>query len=127
MARSCTNYRPIAEYALIGNTHSAALIAPDGSIDWCCLPHFDSGAVFCRLLDAERGGYFRVGPAGEHRAARRYAERTAVLETTFSDARGSVRLTDFMHSQRLAHSRLGRVRHRRRRAARAAGGARVPA
>jgi GH15 family glucan-1,4-alpha-glucosidase len=107
MAGSSTNYRPIADYALIGNTHTAALIAPDGAIDWCCLPHFDSGAVFCRLLDAERGGHFRVGPSGEYRVARRYAERTAVLETTFTAARGAARLTDFMHSQRIARSRLG--------------------
>ncbi len=45
-------YLPIAEYALIGDLHSAALITKDGSIDWCCFPHFDDAAVFCRLLDA---------------------------------------------------------------------------
>ncbi len=107
MADARTAYRPIADYALIGNTHSAALIGSDGSIDWCCLPHFDSGAVFCRLLDAARGGYFRVGPDGEYQATRRYAESTAVLETDFTTARGRARLTDFMHSGRIAQSRLG--------------------
>ena len=101
------SYRPIADYALIGNTHSAALIASDGSIDWCCLPHFDSGAVFCRLLDAERGGYFRVGPTAECRVSRRYVEGTAVLETHFVAPHGRARLTDFMHSTRIAESRLG--------------------
>lgn len=100
-------YRPIADYALIGNTHSAALVASDGSIDWCCLPHFDSGAVFCRLLDAGRGGYFRLGPCGESRVSRRYVDGTAVLETEFETAQGRARVTDFMHSARIAHSRIG--------------------
>ncbi len=100
-------YRPIADYAIIGNTHSAALVAPDGAIDWCCLPHFDSGAVFCRLLDADRGGFFRVGPVGEYSASRHYRDGSAVLETEFTAANGRARVTDFMHSQRLAHSRLG--------------------
>ncbi len=100
-------YRPIADYALIGNTHSAALIATDGSIDWCCLPHFDSGAVFCRLLDADCGGFFRVGPTKGQCVSRRYLDGTAVLETDFSAAGGSARITDAMHSARIAHSRLG--------------------
>jgi GH15 family glucan-1,4-alpha-glucosidase len=63
---------PIADYAVIGNTQTAALIASDGSIDWCCLPHFDSDAVFCRLLDADKGGFFRVCPSGEFESSRRY-------------------------------------------------------
>ena len=89
-------YRPIGDYALIGNTFTAALVAIDGSIDWCCLPHFDSGAVFCRLLDAQRGGCFRLGPAGPCEARRRYLGDSAVLATEFEDAHGHVRLTDVM-------------------------------
>lgn len=100
-------YRPISDYALIGNTHSAALVASDGSIDWCCLPHFDSGAVFCRLLDAGKGGFMRVAPTGDYHVSRRYSDGTAVVETEFTAAGGRLRLTDFMHSQRIAHSRLG--------------------
>jgi alpha,alpha-trehalase len=100
-------YRPLADYAAIGNTHTAALISRSGAIDWCCLPHFDDGAVFCRLLDANRGGYFRIGLRGEHTAHRRYAAAAAVLETEFSSDGGTARLTDFMHSQRIARSRLG--------------------
>ena len=100
-------HRPIADYALIGNTHTAALIGPDGSIDWCCLPHFDSGAVFCRLLDLERGGSFRVGPVARFRSSRRYREGCAILETEFESDAGRLRLTDFMHSERIAKSRLG--------------------
>lgn len=100
-------YRPLADYAAIGNTHTAALVSSAGAIDWCCLPHFDDGAVFCRLLDARRGGYFSIGPRGAHRTRRRYAAAAAVLETEFETGDGTVRLTDFMHSQRIAHSRLG--------------------
>ncbi|QFZ81953.1 glycoside hydrolase family 15 protein [Variovorax paradoxus] len=100
-------YQPISDYALIGNTHSAALIGRDGAIDWCCLPQFDSPAVFCRLLDAQLGGYFKLAPAGAHRSTRRYAANGAALETEFSTAGGAVRVTDFMHSERLATSRIG--------------------
>jgi hypothetical protein len=105
MDRALSDYRPIGDYAVIGNTHTAALIASDGSVDWCCLPHFDSGALFCRLLDTEQGGCFRVGPVGEYRARRRYVDGTAILETEFETLNGRLRLTDFMHSQRIARLR----------------------
>lgn len=100
-------YRPIGDYALIGNTHSAALVGMDGSIDWCCLPHFDSSAVFCRLLDVDKGGFFRLGPAGKHTSARRYRDGSAVVETDFTVDGARVRVSDFMHAQRIARSRLG--------------------
>lgn len=100
--------RPLSDYALVGNTHSAALIAPDGSVDWCCLPRFDSPAVFCRLLDAQRGGYLRLGAADpEARTRRRYLDRTGVLQTDVETADGHLRITDFMHAPRIAESRLG--------------------
>ncbi|MCK7495632.1 MAG: DUF5911 domain-containing protein [Comamonadaceae bacterium] len=97
---------PIDDYALIGNTHSAALLAPDGSVDWCCLPHFDSGAVFCRLLDLERGGFLRLGPQDLRRSTRCWAG-TPVLETEHETATGRVRSVDFMPVPRLAEDRLG--------------------
>ena len=54
----------IGDYALIGDCHSMALAGPDGSIDWCCFPRFDSPSVFARILDSDRGGYFRIALHG---------------------------------------------------------------
>ncbi|HYX50231.1 MAG TPA: trehalase-like domain-containing protein, partial [Ktedonobacteraceae bacterium] len=56
-------YQPINSYGVIGDCRSVVLVAPDGSVDWGCLPDFDSPAIFCRLLDAEHGGYFQIAPA----------------------------------------------------------------
>src|SRR5215469_1294549 len=71
-------YRPISDYGIIGDCRTAALIGPDGSIDWCCLPHFDSPAVFCRLLDAGRGGSFRLGPRDAAHASTTYLPGTNI-------------------------------------------------
>lgn len=99
-------YRPIGDYAIIGDAHTAALVSRDGSIDWCCWPHFDSPAVFCRLLDARRGGYFQITPSGPYRTSRSYVGATNVLATTFHTDSGQVRLTDFMPAeQRGSHGR----------------------
>ncbi len=89
-------YRPISDYALIGDTHTAALVAGDGSIDWCCWPRVDDPAAFCRLLDANKGGWFRVGPPGRYAVSRSYVGPTNVLATTFATAGGQVRVTDLM-------------------------------
>ena len=89
-------YRPIADYAIIGDAHTAALVATDGSIDWLCWPHFDSPAVFCRLLDQRQGGWFRIGPRAQHTSRRAYLPDTNVLVTTFATTTGTVRLTDCM-------------------------------
>ena len=89
-------YLPIADYAVVGDCHTAALIARDGSVDWYCPTRFDGPAVFCRLLDADRGGFFGLAPTGRFSSERRYRGATNVLETTFAAAGGRVRLTDFM-------------------------------
>src|SRR5215471_1811805 len=89
-------YRPIHEYGVIGDCRTAALVGPDGSVDWCCLPHFDSPAVFLRLLDADKGGYFCVRPAGEAQTVMTYLPGTNILETTFTTGEGRLRLVDFM-------------------------------
>src|SRR5438093_9963881 len=85
---------PIADYALISDCHSAALVSRDGSVDWCCFDRFDARPVFARLLDWSRGGHFRIGPRPPYRATRRYLPGTNILETRFETDRGSLVLTD---------------------------------
>ena len=92
-----SDYPPIADYALIGDCHAAALVSRTGSIDWCCMPRIDAGSCFGRLLDAEKGGHLVVEPATEHARPphREYVEDTLVLETTFRSPGGEARLIDF--------------------------------
>jgi GH15 family glucan-1,4-alpha-glucosidase len=80
---------------LIGNCQISALVEAGGEVVWCCLPRFDSEPVFARLLDAERGGGFHVGPADGARGTQRYLENTNVLETTFRSSEGAFRVLDF--------------------------------
>jgi GH15 family glucan-1,4-alpha-glucosidase len=89
-------YLPIADYAVIGDTRTLALVGRDGSIDWLCLPNVDDASVFAALLDRERGGHFLVGVSGPAEIERRYAPETAVLITRFTTSEGVIELTDFM-------------------------------
>ena len=87
----------IEDYALLGDTHTAALVGRDGSIDWLCLPRFDSGACFAALLGEDRHGRWQVAPAGQVLAVRRrYRPGTLVLETEFDTDEGTVRVVDCM-------------------------------
>ena len=89
--------KPIEDYGLIGNMLSAALVARDGSIDWLCLPHFDSPACFAALLgDASHGRWRLSGADPEARVTRRYVPDTAVLETRIETQTGTVLVHDFM-------------------------------
>ena len=87
---------PIEDYAAIGDSHTAALIGINGSLDWLCLPQFDSPACFAGLLGDEENGHWLLGPAGKHTAVRRYIGDTAILETTYITDSGEVRVTDVM-------------------------------
>ncbi|MFF4171604.1 glycoside hydrolase family 15 protein [Streptomyces sp. NPDC001744] len=92
----------IEDYALIGDMQTAALVCRDGSVDWLCLPRFDSHAIFAGLLGTEEHGFWRVGPAGPEDAEpapadrRRYRGDSLVLESEWDTPRGTVRVTDFM-------------------------------
>ena len=88
--------RPIADYALIGDTRTGALCSRDGSIDWLCLPRFDSEPVFGRLVDPEGGGSFAVTPVDIRNVRRGYVGDSAMLETTWQTGTGRVRLRDGM-------------------------------
>lgn len=88
---------PIEDYGLIGDTQTAALVGRDGSIDWLCLPRFDSAACFAALLGTPSNGRWLLEPAGGSRTvSRRYREGTLVLETEIASASGKVRLIDLM-------------------------------
>jgi len=87
----------IEDYALIGDCHTAALVGKDGSIDWLCLPRFDSGACFAALLGEEKHGRWIIAPESEPRKVRRrYREGTLILETDFETQEGAVTLVDCM-------------------------------
>lgn len=84
----------LSEYALIGNSCSAALVSRHGSIDWCCLPEFDSPSIFASLLDRKKGGHFSLTPESEYSSRQKYLDNTNVAETSFETSTGSVTLTD---------------------------------
>jgi GH15 family glucan-1,4-alpha-glucosidase len=89
-------YKPISDYGVIGDMHSAALIGIDGSIDWYCAPRFDSPSVFAALLDWKKGGRFQLSPTGNFSSSQSYDGDTNVLVTTFDSEVGRMRVTDFM-------------------------------
>jgi len=87
------SHLPIAEYALLSDCKSAALVSRDGSVDWVCFPRFDSPSVFGRLLD-ERAGHWSIRPTADAEVTRRYVDETMLLETTFQTSGGTVVLVD---------------------------------
>ena len=89
----------IEDYALIGDTHTAALVGVNGSIDWLCVPRFDSGACFAALLGTHKHGAWRLAPAAQASQLtirRRYRDDTLILETDYETPEGAVTVIDFM-------------------------------
>jgi GH15 family glucan-1,4-alpha-glucosidase len=125
---------PIEDYAVIGDMRTAALVSRDGSIDWLCLPRFDSAACFAALGGDAENGYWKMAPAAAITHSRRgYAGDTLVLETEFETPEGAVRLIDFMprtdvHSSvvRIVEGVHGHVPMRMELAIRSGYGAAVP-
>ncbi len=91
-------YKPIEDYGIIGNMHSAALVGLDGSIDWYCHPHFDSPSIFAAILDHEKGGHFKIAPHGANQVTRKqhYWPDTNVLVTRFLSPDGVGQIVDYM-------------------------------
>src|ERR1700709_302609 len=87
---------PIEDYALLGDCRSAALVSRDGSIDWLCLPRFDSATPFAALLGGPENGLWKIAPDEAVEVSRAYRDGTMVLETRFRTAHGTATLTDFM-------------------------------
>ena len=98
----------IEDYALIGDCETAALVGLDGSIDWLCLPRFDSDSCFARLLGSKENGFWRLAPVERRTVERRYRAGTLILETIFTADGGRVRITDFM-PPKSTHSRIVRI------------------
>ncbi len=86
---------PVADYGLLADCNSAALVSRAGSVDWLCLPRYDSPAIFARLLGPD-AGHWSIRPAGEFQSEHRYVPGTLVIETTFTTASGTVKVTDAM-------------------------------
>src|SRR5215813_10010497 len=92
-------YQPIEDYGFIGDLHTVALVGKNGSIDWCCIPSFDSPSIFGALLDVNKGGFFRITPSFEQTIMRRmqlYLPETNILVTRFLTVDGIAEITDFM-------------------------------
>jgi len=99
-------YKPIGDYGIIGNMLSVALVGIDGSIDWCCLPRFDSPSVFAAILDDEKGGRFHIRPSLPFDSHQAYTPDTNVLQTAFKTETGTATVTDFMPCYQTSQGRL---------------------
>jgi GH15 family glucan-1,4-alpha-glucosidase len=90
------SYLPVERYGIIGDMRSVALVGMNGSIDWCCLPHFDSPSIFASILDDKKGGFYKIAPVNEYNSKQMYLPDTNVLVTRFFTDEGMVEITDFM-------------------------------
>jgi GH15 family glucan-1,4-alpha-glucosidase len=103
-------YLPIEDHGIIGDLHTAALVGTDGTIDWLCLPDFDSPSVFCSILDDEKGGYFKIRPVQDFHSYQIYLPETNVLLTRFLSREGVAEVLDFMPIEGARETRHDLVR-----------------
>ena len=89
-------YKPIESYGVIGDLHTVALVSMDGSIDWCCLPQFDSPSIFAAILDERKGGFFKIASLYEAQHKQMYLPDSNVLLTRFLSPEGVGEVVDFM-------------------------------
>ena len=101
-------YKPIEDYGVIGDLRTAVLVGKDGSIDWCCLPNFDSPSVFASILDSKKGGFFKIAPVQDAVQKQMYLPETCVLVTRFLSPEGVCEVIDFMpvygHEGQMSHA-----------------------
>ena len=115
----------IEDYGIIGDCETVALVGRNGSIDWLCLPRFDSDACFAALLGTRQNGRWLLAPTSDIKnSSRRYRDHTLILETRFETTEGAVTVTDFMRPRsghslsssgdadviRIVHGESGKVR-----------------
>src|SRR4051812_43162780 len=91
-----SSYPDIGDYGVIGDCRTAALVSKYGCIDWLCWPQFSSSSIFAAILDRERGGYWKIAPAGPFSSQREYLQGSNVLQTRFETSSGTVALVDLM-------------------------------
>ena len=103
-------YLPIEDHGIIGDLYTAALVGTDGTIDWLCLPDFDSPSVFCSILDDEKGGYFKIRPVQDFHSYQIYLPETNVLLTRFLSREGVAEVLDFMPIEEASETRHDLVR-----------------
>jgi GH15 family glucan-1,4-alpha-glucosidase len=106
-------YKDLEEYGIIGNLETCALVGRDGSIDWLCFPHLESPSVFAAILDARKGGEFRISPARPYESEQNYIENTNILQTVFRGDWGRLVLTDFMKAERKVEEPYTRAVYRK--------------
>ena len=97
--RDSGGYKPIEDYGIIGDMHTIALVAKDGSIDWCCLPRFDSPSIFAGILDSKTDGFFKISPVRPAVQKQMYVPQTCVLVTRFLSEEGVGEVVDLMPVQ----------------------------
>ncbi len=99
LSKVSNDYKPISDYGVVGDQKTCALVGLDSSIDWFCVPRFDSPSVFGAILDIRRGGRVRILPDGkqdEFEVIQYYEEQTNILVTEFKNEAGHLKVTDFM-------------------------------